>query len=342
MTGAPVSFTLDMPGADYPQDIDLPVHGDGERADLHEALWVYGYDQASRIGYYAYLVHDDSNHARRRETVALFLPDGTRLVHTGEGGKSTAGCAAGDCLSLTCIEPFQRWHAEFAGTMAKLPANPAAAPRAVEPSVAAKLSLDVADPATPAWNVERGWGDALPAFRLHQLHRARGVLSAAGRTHALNSICFRSHSLRTRDLPGYTGHAFANALFPSGRAFGLLRYRATDRLPERGRGFVFIDGAMHEAEVRAWPYLVSDQSAGEAVLVKLDGAFGTEVIEGVTIGSVFSTSGADGRGWGVHGGKKDGYVLSSAFAKYSWRGESAIGQLDRSALRNHFATQISG
>ena len=339
MTGAPVTFALDTPAADYLPDVDLPVLGDRDRADLHEALWVYGYDQASGIGYYAYLVHDDSNHVRRRETVSLFLPDGTRLVHTGEGGKSTAGCAAGDCLSLTCIEPFQRWRAEFAGTMAKLPANPAAAPREIQPSVATELSLDVADPATPAWNVERGWGDALPAFRYHQLHRARGVLSVAGRTHALDSICFRSHSLRTRDLPGFTGHAFANALFSSGRAFGLLRYGATVRLPERGRGFVFIDGAMHEAVVHAWPYLVSDRSEGEAVLIELDGPFGTEVVEGETIGSVFSTVDADGRGWGVHGGEQGSHVLSSAFARYTWRSESAIGQLDRSAMRNRFATR---
>ena len=336
MTGAPVTFTLDTPGADYPHDVDVPVPGDRKRADLHEALWVYGYDRASSIGYYAYLVHDDSNHTRRRETVSVFLPDGTRLVHTGEGEKSTTGCAAGDCLSLICVEPFQRWRAEFEGAMARLPANPAAAPGNLEPGVATRLTLDIAEPATPAWNVERGWGDSLPAFRYHQLHRARGMLSVPGRTHALDSICFRSHSLRTRDLPGFAGHAFANALFPSGLAFGLLRYRATDRLPERGRGFVFVDGVLHEAEVRAWPHLVSDRSEGEAVLVELEGRFGIEVVEGVTIGSVFSTIGADGRAWGIHGGEQGGYVLSSAFASYTWRGESAIGQLDRSALRSSF------
>ena len=110
-------------------------------------------------------------------------------------------------------------------------------------------------------------------------------------------------------------------------------------LPERGRGFVFVDGVLHEAEVRAWPHLVSDRSEGEAVLVELDGRFGTEVVEGVTIGSVFSTIGADGRAWGVRGGGNRGYVLSSAFAGYTWRGESAIGQLDRSAPRSSFAAR---
>ena len=334
-TEAP-TFTLRTPATDYPAELDLPVLGDRDRPDLHEAIWVYGYDQAAGIGYYAYLVHDNADHAQRRENVYVFLPDGTLLVHTGAGRKSTTDRAAGDCLALTCIEPFRRWRAEFEGPMAQLPANPAAASRSVDATVPVKLTLEVADPGTPAWNVERGWGDPLPAFRLHQLHRTQGMLQVSGRDHVLDAISFRSHSWRTRELPGFSGHAFANALFPSGRAFGLLRYRATDQLPERGRGFLFVGGTLHEAEVCAWPYLVGDAAENEGVHIELEGPFGTEVIEGVTIGSAFSTVGADGRKWGIHGGEVGGYVLSAAFAKYQWRGESTTGQLERSAPRNAF------
>ena len=80
---------------------------------------------------------------------------------------------------------------------------------------------------------------------------------------------FRSHSRRRRDLPGFAGHAIINGRFPSGRGFGLLRYRATADRPERGRGFLYVDGVLHDADVVTWPHLDQAVPRGERLTIEL-------------------------------------------------------------------------
>jgi hypothetical protein len=134
-------------------------------------------------------------------------------------------------------------------------------------------------------------------------------------------------------VPGFTGHAIINGLFPSGRGFGLLRYRATADRPERGRGFLYIDGVLHDADVVSWPHLDQAVPGGERLTIELRGGRHQAVITAETIASTFVTPTPQGRAYGAHPGDGPGTVLSPAFARYEWDGETGYGGLERSALR---------
>ena len=57
------------------------------------------------------------------------------------------------------------------------------------------------------------------------------------------------------------------------------------------------------------------------------------VISAVTLASAFVTPAPDGRKYGAHVGDGPGTVISPAFARYQWDGETGYGGLERSALR---------
>jgi len=110
------------------------------------------------------------------------------------------------------------------------------------------------------------------------------------------------------------------------------RYRATADRPERGRGFLYVDGALHDADVVAWPHLDQAVPGGERLTIELHGGGHQAVISAETIASTFVTPAPEGRRYGAHPGGP-GTVLSPAFARYRWDGETGYGGLERSALR---------
>src|SRR5262249_56821352 len=98
-----------------------------------------------------------------------------------------------------------------------------------------EAAIDIGAPwAAAPWTAEGDWGEQPPSLRYHQFYDARGTVAVAGETHPFGGTGFRSHSRRRREMAGFTGHAIINGRFPSGRGFGLLRYRATNDHPERG------------------------------------------------------------------------------------------------------------
>jgi hypothetical protein len=135
-------------------------------------------------------------------------------------------------------------------------------------------------------------------------------------------------------MPGFTGHAIINGRFPSGRGFGLLRYRATADRPERGRGFLYLDGVLHDADVVTWPHLDEAVPGGERLTIELRAGRHQAVITAETIASAFVTPAPEGRKYGAHAADEPGTVISPAFARYQWDGETGYGGLERSALRS--------
>ena len=217
------------PELDRPQVVKDPP-------DHNEANWLYGYDAASSTGYYLYLAAVRDDPTLRRESVFLYLADGSVLAATGEGRGTREGVAAGDRLAFECVEPWRRWVGRYAGPMTRLRGDELVTGPGTDASdVDAAIELETTSVAGP-WDTEAGWGEPPPSLRHHQLVTGRGHVDVAGRRVAVGGTGFRSHSRRRRDnLGGYTGHAILNGYFPgTGRGFGLLRYRATVDRPERG------------------------------------------------------------------------------------------------------------
>jgi hypothetical protein len=312
-------------------EIDVPQAGYQEPPGHLEAYWMYGYDPASHVGHYLYLAAEKDDVLLRRESIFLLLPDGSVLAQGGSGRNSRDATAAGDRLRLECLEPFHRWRGRYAGPVYRLSGDEiVAGPRPGSELVDATVDVEVESVAAP-WNTEGDWGEQPPSLRYHQFYAARGAVEVSGRQYSFAGPGFRSHSRRRRDMPGFTGHAIINGRFPSGRGFGLLRYRATADRPERGRGFLYVDGVIHDADVVSWPHLDQAVPRGEQLTIELHAGPHQAVITARTIASTFVTATPQGRTYGAHPGDGPGMVLSPAFARYEWDGETGYGGLERSA-----------
>jgi hypothetical protein len=329
----------------WPPQADVPQVGFKEPPDHHEAYWLYGYDPGTKIGHYLYLAAEKDDVLLRRESVFLLLPDGSVLAQQGAGRGSHGATAAGDRLEIECLEPFRRWRGRYAAPMHRLAGDEiVAGPQAGGELFEAVVDLEATSVAAP-WNTEGDWGEQPPSLRYHQFYDAHGTVTVAGETHHFGGTGFRSHSRRRREMAGFTGHAIINGRFPSGRGFGLLRYRATKDHPERGRGFVYTDGVFHDADVVTWPHLDEAVPGGERLTIELHaGRPGVgqhrAVITAETIASTFVTPAPEGRRYGAHAGDAPGTVISPAFARYQWDGETGYGGLERSAPRG--AVKIPG
>ena len=320
----------------WSDDVDLPQVVK-DPPDHNEANWLFGYDAATATGAYMYLAAQRDDPQLRSENVLLYLSDGSVLAGSGAGRGTRPRIAAGDHLELECVEPWRRWIGRYAAPMQRLVGDELVhGPDggAASDLVTASVELDVRS-VSPVWNTEGTWGEQPPSLRYHQFYEASGRIDVEGTVHEFGGVGFRSHSRRRRDnMTGYTGHAILNGYFPqSGRGFGLLRYRATADLPERGRGFVFTDGRMHDADVVDWPHLTEARASGERVRVELvtdDGT--TAVITGRTVVAPFSTVGSAGRRFGIHAEDGAVFTIAPAICRWEWDGELTDGPLERSAL----------
>ncbi len=331
-TRAPGAAAAGFSGS-WPPEADVPQVGYQDPPDHLEAYWMYGYDPASCVGHYLYLAAEKGDLLLRRESVFLLLPGGSVLAQGGSGRNSHAAVAAGDRLRLECLEPFHRWRGRYAGPAYRLAGDEiVAGPGPGSELVDLDVDVEVESVAVP-WNTEGDWGEQPPSLRYHQFYEARSTVETSGTRYSFAGPGFRSHSRRRRDMPGFTGHAIINGLFPSGRGFGLLRYRATADRPERGRGFLYVDGVMHDADVMAWPHLEQAVPRGERLTIELHAGRHKAVITAETIASTFVTPTPQGRSYGAHPGDGPGTVLSPAFARFEWDGETGYGGLERSALR---------
>ena len=334
-----MSATTELSGP-WPPETDVPQVGFKEPADHHEAYWLYGYDPDAKIGHYLYLTAEKDDVLLRRESVFLLLPDGSVLAQNGAGRHSRGATAAGDRLRLECLEPFHRWRGRYAAPVYRLVGDEiVAGPHPGSELVEAVIDLEVTSAAAP-WNTEGDWGERPPSLRYHQFYDACGTITVSGTAHPFAGTGFRSHSRRRRDLPCFTGHAIISGRFPSGRGFGLLRYRAAAGLPERGRGFLYLDGVLHDADVVTWPHLDEAVPGGERLTIELQAGRHRAVISAETIASAFVTPAPEGRKYGAHVGDEPGTVISPAFARYQWDGETGYGGLERSALRRAITVPV--
>ena len=312
--------------AGYPVEVDWPQTGAKDPPGYHEAIWTWGYDPASRVGYYLYLLHDQQDETLRQEIITLYLPDGSLLRGAAKGRGSAGRTAAGENLALTCIAPFQTWETRYRGELTPI-AWDAQAPEGQPVPVDLAFTMQAG---APAWNVEGDWGEARPNMRFHQLYRLTdGELALGDKRLPLGGATMRGHSRRERDLSKYTGHVVATALFDSGRAFGMFCFFGQGLNLKNPHGYVVIDGVLHEAILEEIPPIRRKQRAGEALRFVLAGAFGRVVVTGETLSTTFVVRDE---------GPQAGLATSMGIARYEWDGEVAYGPIDRC----HAADMIEG
>ena len=326
------------PSLDYPILEQSDVPGFGE----NHAFWIF--DDAGEFFLNFHLQNVSGLWGVWREWGYLVSADGRALVVQREGSATGGKCVGAASAVFCCEEPFVRWTGRFRGTArdTTLP-EIAAAPLVDGPRAALELRAD-AEMALEPW-VQGGISAAakkamsgeagrfIGGFRYEQLFRASVRASVDRQAHEWSATGLRTHRAGPRQMAAMIGHSWATAIFPGGRAFGLMRFPKPDGSVGFSEAWIFRNGERLEAAIVESPWLDCLEPGGETFRLKLESRAGTTVIDGETAATVFVTQGAgDDLGYirpGVH--TTGALVLGQSMARYRWDDEETYDLLERSA-----------
>ena len=331
------TFGMD-PSLDYPvrePPADQPTFGE------NHAFWIFDAD-----GRYFLNHHIQSIGAYwplRHESVSISLPDGRVLLDQNDGTNTSEGVVGGAILRAYCVEPFQRWRIEAAGTlMETTQARLADGPLQDARRVMVKWDVDMVCP-VPPYRTGAGGDSALAGrfmggLRYEQMVRA-DVRLRIGKDPEVRFTAtgIRVHRLGPRELSGFSGHDWKGALFPDGSGFNTHRYRKPDGSEAWSEAFIIRGGNIYPGKLVEDSWLTSRQLRGEPLRARIVSELGETLIEGETLGGVFRPLNAHpddpyGRHWGIHTQAPQAVALCQSWARYRMEGQIANGLLERSIL----------
>jgi hypothetical protein len=265
-----------------------------------------------------------------------YLPGGQLRVSRSFARDGGSGVASDGQLAFAPVEPLRRWRLTFDGMARKLTRDEAAAgPVAQGPVEPLQLALDV-ECVTPPWGVgsEADGGATAAAMHgqswarvhLEQACRVRGELSAAGGSTAIDGMGMRDHSCGPRDYSGMRREAWANAVFPSGRAFCGL-WVEVDGAPPFAHGFVYENGQLHAMDRFEGPPLTSALGDPTTFTVRFDTSRGEAEVHGRMLHSMAFTLEYPCRM--PLGPQTAGAIPVEGPARYTWDGEQGDGWIER-------------
>jgi hypothetical protein len=250
---------------------------------------------------------------------------GDAVSPIGADGRSTLFGADG--LSFICVDPYKRWRMVYEGPALDDDMNRQAWRRpAPTKTVQVKFEADLTM-AAPAWiqDVPDDSDDADAVgvgMRIEQLFRADCRLEVEGRARSFKASGLRIHRQSVRRLGGFFGHVWQSALFPDGRAFGMVIYPPKpDGTPRFNDAFIWKDGRFIKARVTKCAWIEKLLPEGDDVSLELESELGRTRIAAT---SGFSTYHPD----------MTGFTLQQAGARYSWDDQQAWGMLERSVPRD--------
>lgn len=190
--------------------------------DIRENVCFVGYDPQNAVGYLIQLSRWCCDSVIWRETVQVFLPDGSCLLHRGWGQDETHQEPAGALLKVSCEAPQRRWRVRYRG-----PARLTAAqelsrgpllertPQLLDLNVIFESDYDVWEMRNKTTDAK--WGHS----HSEQPGRIRGRMQTGGQTIDFESFGYRNQSRGTRKLTALFDNCWVNGMFASGRAFAI-------------------------------------------------------------------------------------------------------------------------
>jgi hypothetical protein len=262
-----------------------------------------------------------------RTAIALGLAEGRSPVDQ-DGVCRTFGAGA---LEFRVLEPFERFTMAYDGPAIDTTAAALAKGDLSGPNVRLRIEVQ-ASSSVPPWvsgtlNREaselfkEGFAGAFISPRYEQLCTANGTVELGRERWSFEGTALRIHRQGPRDVAGFWGHCWASALFPSGRAFGVLAFPERSDQPTYNEGFVYVDGEMIPATLVDAPWLTRLQPNGEDVSFSLRSAEGDFDIDGRTILSSCLPGGTS---------REFAPALQQAGVRYQWDEEESFGMMERS------------
>lgn len=272
--------------------------------------------------------------ATRRVGFAIAAPADRLFVDWAvESGSTTDSLVTGG-WTFRCVEPFVRWTATYRGApLATLTTEcRGGVVDLTGERVPVEVDLDLAM-ALPPW-IQGDFAEDLPGRdtgltfigipRYEQLQRAKGEIRIDGVAHPITATGLRTHRYGQRTLTLMKGHSWLTALFPSGRAFGSMRFPGAEGADLFREAWVTGPDGLVGAKVLDSPWLTSLDCVGETWSVALDTPDGPTEIHGETLAVSYSM------GMGVNHAPGS-YVLAHGMGRFSWDGEVTCGLIERSA-----------
>lgn len=341
-----------------PSDIDYMFPDRPADPEMRESasVWIFeenGRFALPRVGIEAVASAWDSH----RYDMNVAFADG-RVLRESAVGKSQSPIGPGgrpdtlgsDGLTFRCIEPFQRWtvsyegeawegtveeqiRAEF-GAYADLGRSKGLEGRARVP-VSWEVDLEMV---TPSWVqdyraeklaglTERERADAGSmgyGWRVEHCFRGSGELSVGGEKQVFNCLGSRIRRQSVRPMGAFRGHAWMEAVFPDGRAFGFITYPplpGEDPEDTYNNAYVWTGEKFLTGKVRNAPFLRRIMPRGDDVSCLIETTEGTFAIAGETVNATFHMGNP-----GVNG-----FNNQQGGVKFTWDGLTTYGMIERSS-----------
>jgi hypothetical protein len=274
------------------------------------------------------------NWETRRVCYAIAAPEGRLLVDWVVEVGTTAEALVVGGWTFRCVEPFKRWTATYRGsprsTTVTEQKHGVVDLTGERQPVEADLDFVMA---LPPW-VQGDFAEDRPgrstglAFigipRYEQLYRVTGEIRLDGVSHPIDGTGLRTHRYGLRTMTLMTGHSWLTALFPSGRAFGSMRFPGPGGNDLFREAWVTGPNGLVGARLLNSPWLTSLDCVGETWTVSLDTPDGPAEIQGETLAVAYSL------GMGVNHAPGS-FVLVHGMGRFTWDGETTCGLIERSA-----------
>jgi hypothetical protein len=273
---------------------------------------------------------------------------GATVPVIGASGKSDT--LGSDGMIFRCIEPFRRWAVSYEGlawdgsveeqicgefgAYADSGRSKGLEGRARVP-VSWTVELEMI---TPAWvqdyreeklagMTERERADAGSmgyGWRVEHCFRGSGGLSIGGESQTFNCLGSRIRRQSVRPMGAFRGHAWMEAVFPDGRAFGFITYPPLpDEDPEDtyNNAYVWTGERFLTGKVCNAPFLRRVMPKGDDVSCSIETDEGTFHIAGETVNATFHMGNP-----GVNG-----FNNQQGGVKFIWDGQATYGMIERSS-----------
>ena len=333
----------------YDPALDYLLAEKPENPAMRESVSMWISDDAGRFGFPRFCIEALAGAWEDRGVEAnIAFPDGRVLVGSGGFAAAPAKLVGGRAVTLNAgpltfevVGPLRRWRIRFCGnahetTIARQVMGETGGPaRRVRIEVDAVMAAPPWTPGEQAARIgdratERAVG-AVGGHRHEQLFRCEGRFAIEGETDlAFTGTGLKIRRWGVRNVGEFPGHCWQSALFPSGRAFGVMAFPPrSDGTPAYSEGFVFDGRRKVYARLLEAPWMTEFVPHGGPVDVVLETEAGRTRITGKTHDSTYLPQGVPMFGdWPHDRGRALPFHQGGAL--YTWGDESAYGMIERS------------
>jgi len=342
---------IDLTGG-YEPSKDFMLTQKPDNPDLRESVSMWISDKHGRFGFPRFCIEAIAGQWYNRGVEAnIAFPDGRVLIGAGGFEGTPPRIVDGKAVTLNAgpltfevVQPFERWLMTFEGKAYETTIQDQVKGKIDGPYRKVQIRVDatmVVPPWTPGEHADKA-GDkstslaigAIGGHRHEQLFRCTGSFLIDGEEDRnFEGTGLLIHRVGVRDIGEFPGHCWQSAVFPSGKAFGILAFPPrTDGTAAYGEGYIFDGQKKTYAEVVEAPWMTEFEPHGGSADIVVKTQDGPIRIVGKTHDSTFVRTGNPMFGnW-----TQDGAVAKVALpfhqggAQYIWDGETTYGMIERS------------